>query len=320
MVKVRAGTLSLSAEAPLFVAFDRGYFKEEGLDVDIIPFPSGTEQLAPMTAGDLDVGSAGPDPSQFNAIVRGIDLKLVESTYIWVPGSTTSALVVRQDLVDSGRYRTPADLRGMTISMPNLNSSGRMYVDRILSQGGLTDADVNLVPLSFADSVTALANKGVDASWSSEPFITTARQRDIASVGVPGGDAVPTGSAALVMFMRPAFVAEQPEATRRFVLAWLRGSRDAWRALETNTQNPDAVIASINAHTPLKDPNLVKAIAANKGLIGFPPNGGVAADQFTIFQDFFLRIGSQTQPADLTNAIDTTYNDFAIQRLGRVSE
>jgi NitT/TauT family transport system substrate-binding protein len=70
-----------------------------------------------------DIASASPDPSQFNAIARGIDIKLVETTSIWVPGSNVSALVVRQALVDSGRYKTPADLKGMTISIPNLNSS-----------------------------------------------------------------------------------------------------------------------------------------------------------------------------------------------------
>jgi NitT/TauT family transport system substrate-binding protein len=319
-VKVRTGTLSLANEAPLYVAFDKGYFREEGLDVDIIPFATGGDQIAPITTGQLDIASASPDPSQFNAIARGIDIKLVEATSIWVPGSNVSALVVRQDLVDSGRYKTPADLKGMTISMPNLNSSGRLYVDRILAMGGLTGSDANLVPLAFADASTGLANKAVDASWLSEPFITTARQLNIASVAVPAGDAVPTGSAGLTMFLSPAFAAQQPEAARRFVTAWLRGARDAWRALEINTQSPDEVIASINAHTALKDPNQVKAIAANKGLVGFPPNGGISADQLSIFQDFFVKVGSETQPADLARAIDTSYNDYALQRLGRVSQ
>jgi NitT/TauT family transport system substrate-binding protein len=319
-VKVRAGTLSLAVEAPLYVAFDKGYFRDEGLDVDIIPFATGGDQIAPITTGQLDIASASPDPSQFNAIARGIDIKLVDTTSIWVPGSNVSALVVRQDLIDSGRYKTPADLKGMTISMPNLNSSGRLYVDRILAMGGLTGSDANLVPLAFADASTGLANKAVDASWLSEPFITTARQLKIASVAVPAGDAVPTGSAGLMMFLSPAFAAQQPEAGRRFVTAWLRGARDAWRALEMNTQNPDEVIASINAHTALKDPNQVKAIAANKGLVGFPPNGGISADQLSIFQDFFVKVGSETQPADLARAIDTSYNDYALQRLGRVSQ
>jgi NitT/TauT family transport system substrate-binding protein len=318
-VKVRAGTLSLAIEAPLYVAFDKGYFRDEGLDVDIIPFATGGDQIAPITTGQLDIASASPDPSQFNAIARGIDIKLVETTSVWVPGSNVSALVVRQDLVDSGRYKTPADLKGMTISMPNLNSSGRLYVDRILAMGGLTGSDANLVPLAFADASTGLANKAVDASWLSEPFITTARQLNIASVAVPAGDAVPTGSAGLMMFLSPAFATQQPEAARRFATAWLRGSRDAWRALETRTQDPDEVIASINAHTALKDPNQVKAIAANKGLVGFPPNGGISADQLSIFQDFFVKVGSETQPADLAKAIDTSYNDYALQRLGRVS-
>jgi NitT/TauT family transport system substrate-binding protein len=319
-VKVRVGFLSLATEVPTYLALDRGYFQQEGLDVDLVPFSSGNDQIAPLTGGQLEVGSLSPDAALFNAIGRGIGLKLVEPALKWATGSNGAALVVRQDLIDSGAYTGPASLRGMTISMPTLTSSGRLYIERILAQGGLTDDDVTLTQLGFADAGAALANKKVDASWLGQPFLEVVRDKQIASVAVSAGDIVPTGSVTILMVFSPSFAEQQPEASRRYVTAWLRGSRDAWLAFEQKQGSPEGAITAITRHTPLKDAELVRAVAQDNGLVGFSPNGGLAPEQVSIFQDFFVKNGAELAPVDLNQAIDNSYNQYALQRLGSLPQ
>ncbi len=58
MKTVKVGTTNLSSDIGLFLAEKRGYFKEEGVKVELIPFDSGAKMVAPLGAGDLDA-SAG---------------------------------------------------------------------------------------------------------------------------------------------------------------------------------------------------------------------------------------------------------------------
>ena len=55
--KVAVGTGGSASDAPFYIAYDRGFFKEEGLDVDLIVLDSGAKVIAPLGTGELDVGS-----------------------------------------------------------------------------------------------------------------------------------------------------------------------------------------------------------------------------------------------------------------------
>ena len=90
------------AERGLFIALERGYFAEEGLDVDMIPVR--TDQIPLQVTGELDFSNGGIEPSLFNAAVRGIGIKIVAYNIVIGENDHSSAFVVRKDLVDGGQY------------------------------------------------------------------------------------------------------------------------------------------------------------------------------------------------------------------------
>src|SRR5829696_5294336 len=74
---VRLGSTAGASDAGFFIAEEKGYFREQGLIVDTTTFASATEIVAPLGAGQLDVGGGAPSAGLGNALARGITLKIV---------------------------------------------------------------------------------------------------------------------------------------------------------------------------------------------------------------------------------------------------
>src|SRR3954463_784935 len=121
-VTVRFGDLPATSNAAFYVAVDRGYFREEGLNVVFETFDSFERSIPALATNQLDAAGGGINAGVFSAIGRGLPLKIVAGISRNIPGYSSSALVVRKDLIDAGRVRDWADLRGMRISLVSATS------------------------------------------------------------------------------------------------------------------------------------------------------------------------------------------------------
>ena len=312
-VKVKLGVVAIAAEAGYFIALDKGYFAEEGLEIELVPFQRGGELIPPLATGELQFGSMTLDGSLFNAAQRDIELKLINSNSLLTPTHYTAGIIVRQDLIDSGRYKGPADLKGMMIALSSLGSTPQLYVERVLGRVGLSGDDVTFTLLSFPDMVPALANKAVDAAWLVEPLIAVVEAQGTARTVVSSGDAYP-GAITMMLVVSPVFAKEQPEAVRRFVVAHLRGQRDYYRAIMKDEGGKEEIYQILARHTPVKDLSLYARI----GMHAVDPNGGMDERILDDYQDFFIKAGTQQRKIDLSRVIDRSYVNAALERLGRV--
>src|SRR5438067_8393334 len=111
-LKVRMGSVGSLADGPIFVAQERGYFAEVGLDVEDIRAQGATELVAPLAAGQIDVLAAAMAAGLYNAFARNIDVRIVADKGRLLKNHGNAGLVVRQDLWDGGTVRTLADLPG----------------------------------------------------------------------------------------------------------------------------------------------------------------------------------------------------------------
>src|SRR6266542_5633607 len=108
--KVRVGIVNSSSDAGFLVAEKKGYFKQEGLEAEFTPFDSAARMVAPLGAGQLDVGGGSASAGLYNAVARGINVKVVADkgstprSYDYMP------LLVRKELVDTGKVKSVADL------------------------------------------------------------------------------------------------------------------------------------------------------------------------------------------------------------------
>lgn len=171
---VDVGIVQLPIFAPIYVADAKGYFEDEGLDVNLENVKSGQDAIPLASSGKLDVVAAGFAAGMFSAINTGLDVKVVGS--MGVAGAEgadepASALVVRKDLVDSGEVEGVADLKGRKIGALGGGAATSAYYTTIaLEEAGLSATDVEFVNLSSPDIPAGLKSGGIDAAFVSAPF------------------------------------------------------------------------------------------------------------------------------------------------------
>jgi NitT/TauT family transport system substrate-binding protein len=259
------------------------------------------------------VSGGAPDPSVFNAARRDVGVKLISSLSIVAPGEWGAALVIRQDHVDSGRYRELSDVKGMNIAIHILGTTPQLYMERILAKGGLTVDDVQFTIVQIPDQIGALANKAVDAAWAIDPFVTLSEGQGLGKKVATVSDVFP-GAVSMIILLSPVFERQQPEAVRRFAVAYLRGARDYIQAAKTE-RGREEMVPILTKYTGLKDP----ALYARLSWPNLDPNGALDPQVLDTMQDYFVKVGSQQEKQDINRVVDPSYMSYAAERLGRVT-
>ena len=78
--KVKVGLLMINADAGVFVALEKGFFHDQGLNVEVTYFSSsGGPQMAALTTGELDAGSGSVSAGIFNSVAGGVRMRVVAS-------------------------------------------------------------------------------------------------------------------------------------------------------------------------------------------------------------------------------------------------
>jgi NitT/TauT family transport system substrate-binding protein len=313
-VAIKMGGQGLIAELGIFDAIEQGYFREEGLEVELVPFRATGEQTAPLATGELSYASFAPDPSFFNAIARGIPLKVVGYNAIINPRNDSGGWMVRQDLLDSGRYKDPSDLKGMHLTITAWGTMNQIWADRLLASAGLTVDDAQVTTLPFPDMPAAFANQAIDAGFLVEPFVSVVLGQGTARIVVPTGQLFFPGTPIQVVGISPVFAEQQPEAARRFLVAYLRGQRDYYRTFVLREGNPEDFYAVLKKYTPIQDARLYPRMTTHD----VDPNGVMDPTVPNELQTYFLKYGTQQQRVDLSQVLDGSYAEYAVSRLGRM--
>ena len=314
LIPVTVGTANSATDIAVYVADKKGFFREEGLDVSYIAFDSAAKMIAPFASGDLDVGGGGTSAGLYNAVARGIDIKIVADKNHTPPGQGIQPLLVRKDLVDSGRYKSLADLKGMKISTAAPGSAASTTLDRALKMGGLKLADVDQVYMGFPQQAVALANKAIDAAFTAEPSATQAVNSGSA-VRVMGDDEIYPMHQLAVVFYAGGFIKKKPEAARRYMRAYLKGVRyynDAIVNGRLTGPRGEEVVAILSEKIPLKDNSLYRTLIAP----ACDPDGKVQLKSLAEDLEFFRAAGQIEGAVTLEQALDSSFAEAAVAQLG----
>jgi NitT/TauT family transport system substrate-binding protein len=296
-------------QAPFYIAADQGYFREEGLEVELVPTSTTADAATLAATGQVDYAGTGPDPALFNAMQRGINVTILASAAVLRAGTRASGIVIRQDLVDSGRYRETSDLKGLKIAVAA--SQSRMYVERVLHGVGLSAADVDFTTLPPPAMVAALQNKAIDAAWEVEPLVAQMQAQRIGILTATGFDALPGGVPWLVVQSATSDNASSA-VSESLMRALLRGMRDFYHAFNAHDGPSAPSISALAAHSSVHDPAVLQQV----GMHTVDPNGAFDATTLDVYQDYYLQTGEQTQRIDLNAHIDRGPLEAALATLG----
>jgi NitT/TauT family transport system substrate-binding protein len=303
-----------AAGVGLFVALEQGYFTAEGLDVTLERIGTSADLYPQLAAGRFDVGATAAGPTLFNAVLRGIGLKVVADQSSQPPQYRgSSPLLVTRTSFESGRFTTVESLRGATIGVASYGGTVEFRLLGALGRVGMGRDDVRLTIAPFPELNPALANGVVDAAWQVEPYVTMGiAQGLLHRVPIPEDTSgvVQVGS---VMVYGEEFMARKPAAAERFMVAYLRGIRDNYEAFFGSRRGREAVIAALMKYTPVQDPALYEQMDFHIQ----NPDGYVPLEGLQQMADWSVAMGYTQQPIDVSQIVDNGYVERALAILGR---
>ncbi|MFY9510040.1 MAG: ABC transporter substrate-binding protein [Rubrivivax sp.] len=151
---------------PLSIAEQLGYFKAEGLDVNIVDFAGGARALQAVIGGSADVVS-GAFEHTVNMQAKGQRLRA------FVLQGRTPQIVLGVNPKTMANYKTAADLKGKKIGVTAPGSSTNVMVNFILAKAGLKPSDVSIIGVGAAQGAVAAMRSGqIDAISNLDPVIT----------------------------------------------------------------------------------------------------------------------------------------------------
>jgi NitT/TauT family transport system substrate-binding protein len=230
-VVLGVGGKSLLYYLPLTVAERRGYFKEEGLSVEINDFGGGAKSLQALIGGSVDVVT-GAYEHTIRMQAKGQDIRAVCELGRF-PGI---AIAVKRE--KAGEIKSAADFKGKKIGVTAPGSSTAITAQYAMVKAGLRPTDASFIGVGGGASAVAAMEKGeIDVISHLEPVIAKLEQEERITVIIDtrteaGTKALFGGSnPAAVVYLKTDFVNANPNTTQRIVNAHVKALR--WLATAT---------------------------------------------------------------------------------------
>jgi NitT/TauT family transport system substrate-binding protein len=226
--KITVAALPFVSSAPLFIAQDRGYYADEGLDVELRFFRAAQPVAVAIASGDADFGVTAFTGGFFNLAGKGA-LKVIGAQSREEPGFDFSGYLVSNQAFENG-FTSPEDFPGHTLGMTTTGSSFHYMIGQLIDAQGWRDEDVTLRPLqTVPNMIGALKSGQVDAIILPAHIV---KPLEAAGAGhIVGWVHERTPYALGGLFTSTRNVLERPELVEKFVRAYQRAAADYHAAM-----------------------------------------------------------------------------------------
>jgi NitT/TauT family transport system substrate-binding protein len=289
-------------------ASERGYFKEVGIKLDASDLDTSANSIALLSQNQLDVIEGGIAAGYFNGLEKNLPITMVMDRVSTPIGHN---LMLRPDLKD--QITDVKQLKGKVIATNGTGSVSTYEIGKLLALGGLSINDVDLKVLPFTQYALAFANKAIDAAEVIPPWRTQFVKDNIA-VPFLDVDALvkPTPMTIAVVMINTDWAKKNPELTRNFFVAYLRGVRDYCQAYHGGAIRQAFVdlVAKSGIERRPEILNDQKAWPARS------PDGKINTASMLDMQAWYSANKMSTANFSAERVVDSSYADYAAKKLG----
>jgi NitT/TauT family transport system substrate-binding protein len=302
---VRIGMIRALYDAGIAVAYARGFFKEQGVEVELMPFGDTAESTQALGIGAIDAVVAGMSAALLNAAARGVAARIVASGGEHSPGHGVISLIMRRDLVDSGKYKGPADLKGRKIALGRY-APPHWLVKKLADQAATDVADVDVVTTGIGNVLPAMLNKAIDGASVLEPFASELIAKADA-VRIATMDQVQPNFPAGYLLFGPRLSSTEPELGRRVLAAYLRGV-GAYRSETSEASGRERIAETLRT--------LRINATADMVTLGFPDDARPSLRFVDDFMGWLTSSGVVRKPPVLAALVDDRMREQALGDIG----
>jgi len=289
--KVRVGVFPVASTLPLFVAIERGFFKEVNIEVESTRLIGGPPNVAAMITNQIDAAAVLVTIEGMNANLK----KPGVAMYISL-NSQNKTYQMEQFVVRKGfEAKSLKDLKGAKI-MSAPGPANVTMAKAALAAAGLKEGDYTIDQLDMGQHVNAMTAGTFDAGYTLEPNASTMRKMGVATtleagviahyvLGDPEADAYVGGCA-----LTSEFIKTRPDVAKRFTAAWAKAAdfitknpKEARQYLLKNTFTPADVVETVPMIKYVMTKDLTaKDIAAYQKFIDFSVTTGTLPEKVDV--------------------------------------
>lgn len=210
--------------APLYVAHEQGYFKEEGLALEIQQVRFSREAVPLMAGGKIDVAFYALNSAVMNAIARGARVRVVAGRQKYSTRCSDQQVLFGTRMAFPSGFHDLRQLKGKRIGVYNSEVHDRFVLNAALAAGGLTSSDVKIVKMAEHEVtiLTAAGKADVLTHTMDNPNFYGMGGRFV--TGPALSSFLPDHMFSFMLYGRH-FLDEDRESGIRFLRAFLRGVR-----------------------------------------------------------------------------------------------
>lgn len=235
--KIAVGALRFTSHAASFVAYERGYFKNQGLEVEFKFFQAAQPMAVAVASGDVDFGVTAISGGLINLAGKGA-LKVIGGALQEEQGIDGQKILVSKKAYDEG-VTSPAKLAGRSFGITQAGSSFHYMAHMIAKKEGFPGSEIKLKPLHKVGVIIGALKSGQIDAWSIVPHIAKGLAKG-PSVKIIGDivDYIPNYQVTTV-FTSAKIAAKNRDLVKRFLKAFSKGAADFNAALVDRTAGAD---------------------------------------------------------------------------------
>lgn len=302
--KIVVGTVPNTSDGPIICAIEKGYFKEQDIEVELTSFRTASDMTPMVVRGDIPIMGGGVSVSYFNGVAQGMPLRYFLSR---AQIRTHHKIILRKGLAE--KVKSIADLKGLRIATTAAGGFSEYELGKALETAGLSLDDVETKPLAMPQTLVAMTNGAIDAAVLLPPFDGGAL-REGATMLVRLDEIVQPPMEVSGMIYNTDWAAKNRDLLERFTMAYIKGARYFLEGVR-NGPNRDEIIDYFLKYAPIKN----RDIFANTSWSDVSPEGKVVVASLLDQQDFYIRRGYLKTKAPIEKLVDEETAARAVKRL-----
>ena len=167
--KVRVATIAIDAGSEVFYAQKMGFFKNNGINVEITALTAGAAVTAAVISGAVDVGQSNA-VTVAQAHERGIPVQIIAGANRFLVAAGESGLIVTAD----SPIRTAQDLNGKTVAVNGVRGIQEIGMRNWVDKNGGDSTTLKFLDMPFASMIAAVGQHRVDAAQLTIPELQAA--------------------------------------------------------------------------------------------------------------------------------------------------
>jgi NitT/TauT family transport system substrate-binding protein len=223
LTPMKLGVLRIASQAPFFLGLEKGYFRELGIDAQLVFFDAAVPATLAIASRDVDIAVIGFTPAFFNLAYFG-GVVVIAGHSRELPGFPNTGVFASNKAWDAG-VRTMADLRGRVIGLTTIGSTNHYAVARIAEKYGFDINDNHLVPAQGLGNLAAMVmgNQIDVAAGAGTSFMALIEQNKAHLVGWAGDE---LSWQATGLASSPRVIAEKRAALQAVIDGYERGAAE----------------------------------------------------------------------------------------------